>query len=506
MAIYHFTTKIVKASCGKCAVASSAYLSGSKLYDERLGKTFVYDGKEEVIFSEVLLPENAPERFKDRSVLWNEVESVQNKANSRYARQFEFAVPNEWTRDETIERIRGFIQKEFVDRGMAVDYGYHEKDGNHHVHCMCTIRGFKKDGSWANMEKKAYALDEKGNKIPQIDPDTGEQKVRVRPGKGVEKLWVRTTVQANDWNKRSTLLEWRESWSDYCNQYLSEENKIDHRSYEEQGNGLIPTIHEGYAARKMQEETGNSDRCNLNQEIRETNNMLRTIMDEIHKIAEEIIRKAGDLLERIIGNNKTFEVGKQALGYSGSTAESYRGTGEREPGITIQAVTERCERVFAGFEKQQHKGGDVNERITKSSTAYEAKYKSEFGTTGSRSFPSHRRIVGFQPRITTGEYVSSKSNFGVPRTTVSTVMASGKEQSRVREFYSSEVLSSIDRELQRVNDKVERITGRFNRKTEAEPTEASERSIGNQSQQRENEADRIVDNGQHHPRNDGPVL
>lgn len=502
MAIYHFTTKIVKASCGKCAVASSAYHSGSKLYDERLGKTFVYDGKEEVIFSEVLLPENAPERFKDRSVLWNEVESVQNKANSRYARQFEFAVPNEWTRDETIERIRGFIQKEFVDRGMAVDYGYHEKDGNHHVHCMCTVRGFNKDGSWANMEKKAYALDDKGNKIPQIDPDTGEQKVRVRPGKGVEKLWVRTTVQANDWNKRSTLLEWRESWSDYCNQYLSEGNKIDHRSYEEQGNGLIPTIHEGYAARKMQEETGHSDRCDINQTIRETNNMLRKIMDEIHKIAEEIIRKAGDLLERIIGSNKTFEVGKQALGYSGSTAESYRGTGEREPGITIQAVTERCERVFARFEKQQHRGGDVNERTTESRTVA----GTESRTARPGFFRSSRTIKGYKSAITRGERFAPKYDFGIPGSTIFTAMESGKSQSGIRELDASDILGSIDRELQRVNDEVERITGRFNRKAEAKPTEASERSIGNQSKQREIETDRIVDNGRHHPRNDGPVL
>ena len=45
MAIYHFHTSIVKASSGKCAVASSAYMSGEKLYDERLGRTFNYTNK-----------------------------------------------------------------------------------------------------------------------------------------------------------------------------------------------------------------------------------------------------------------------------------------------------------------------------------------------------------------------------------------------------------------------------------------------------------------------------
>lgn len=66
MAIYHFTTSIVKASKGKCAVASAAYISGSKLYDERLGLSFNYSRKEEVVYEEIMLPVNAPAEYKDR--------------------------------------------------------------------------------------------------------------------------------------------------------------------------------------------------------------------------------------------------------------------------------------------------------------------------------------------------------------------------------------------------------------------------------------------------------
>ena len=61
MAIYHFTTRIIKSSIGKCAVASAAYISGQKLKDTRLGLSFNYTRKEEVVFAEVLLPKNAPE-------------------------------------------------------------------------------------------------------------------------------------------------------------------------------------------------------------------------------------------------------------------------------------------------------------------------------------------------------------------------------------------------------------------------------------------------------------
>ena len=129
MANYYMRTSIIKASSGKSAIASAAYQSGQKLHSTRLDQTFSYDNKEEVVFSEVLLPKDAPPEYSDREKLWNAVEEVQNKANSRYARQFIIAVPNEWTREEAIDHAREYIQNAFVDRGMAVDWAFHEKNG-----------------------------------------------------------------------------------------------------------------------------------------------------------------------------------------------------------------------------------------------------------------------------------------------------------------------------------------------------------------------------------------
>ena len=117
------------------------------MYDERLGQTFSYTRKEEVVFSEILLPTSAPEHLRDRETLWNEVERVQNKANSRYARQFDMALPIELDRSQMIELSRKFIQENFVDKGMAADWALHDKDGNPHIHVMCTVRGFNKNGS-----------------------------------------------------------------------------------------------------------------------------------------------------------------------------------------------------------------------------------------------------------------------------------------------------------------------------------------------------------------------
>ena len=143
MAIYHFHTGIIKHSVGKCAVASAAYMSGSKLYDERLGKTFSYTRKEEVIYSDIMLPENAPKELYDRETLWNEVEKVQNKSNSRYARQFDMALPIELSTKEQIELAKRYVKKNFVGKGMVADMAIHEKAGNPHMHVMCTVKGLK---------------------------------------------------------------------------------------------------------------------------------------------------------------------------------------------------------------------------------------------------------------------------------------------------------------------------------------------------------------------------
>lgn len=314
MAIYHFSTRIIKSSTGKSAVASAAYISGQKLKNERLGKSFNYTNKEEVVFSEILLPENAPREYEDRQTLWNAVEKNENKSNSRYAREFEIAVPNEWKREEVIPRMREFFQTNFVNEGMAVDWAYHEKEGNHHVHCMCTVRSFNKDGSWSKMRKSEYALDENGNKIPVLD-ENGNQKVRVRKGKGEEKLWKRIDVINNIWNSRSKLKEWRQNWAEYCNQFLEEDKQIDHRSFEEQGLDIEPTIHEGYAARQMEQKGKTSERCEHNRNVKEKNKLIIQIKKEMMELAKVLVGKVKDIygkIGRIEGNDGNIKENRSA--------------------------------------------------------------------------------------------------------------------------------------------------------------------------------------------------
>ena len=71
MAIYHFSAKMISRSSGRSAVAAAAYRSASALLDEREARTHDFSRKTDVVHSEILLPDGAPERWADRIMLWN---------------------------------------------------------------------------------------------------------------------------------------------------------------------------------------------------------------------------------------------------------------------------------------------------------------------------------------------------------------------------------------------------------------------------------------------------
>src|SRR5579883_1408159 len=125
MAIYHFSVQVIGGAAGRSAVAAAAYRSASRLRDDRLGRDQDFSAKRGVVHSEVLLPENAPERWSDRERLWNDVEAFEVRKDAQLAREVEFAIPREMTQAQGIELARDFAQSEFVDQGMIADLNVH---------------------------------------------------------------------------------------------------------------------------------------------------------------------------------------------------------------------------------------------------------------------------------------------------------------------------------------------------------------------------------------------
>src|SRR5438477_8511180 len=125
MAIYHLHVKVIGRKAGSSAVASAAYRSASRLRDERSERTHDFSAKRGVIHSEVMLPENAPEAWRDRARLWNDVEDFEVRKDAQLAREVEFAIPREMTQAQGIELARDFVRAAFVDRGMIADLNMH---------------------------------------------------------------------------------------------------------------------------------------------------------------------------------------------------------------------------------------------------------------------------------------------------------------------------------------------------------------------------------------------
>jgi hypothetical protein len=73
MAIYHLSIKIFSRGKGASAVAKAAYRVAECIKSEYDGITKEKKKKKGVIHTEILLPENAPKEYAERSVLWNEV-------------------------------------------------------------------------------------------------------------------------------------------------------------------------------------------------------------------------------------------------------------------------------------------------------------------------------------------------------------------------------------------------------------------------------------------------
>ena len=157
MAIYHFNSSMVGKSYGgqsgrnQSAVRSAAYISGDSLECQEDGKIYDYTNKKEVVWREIMLPENAPKEFADRATLWNAVEKREcandkHRDRAQFAREIEVAIPKELNKKESVSLLRGFIKENFVDRGMVADWAIHNKPGNPHAHILLTLRDFTENG------------------------------------------------------------------------------------------------------------------------------------------------------------------------------------------------------------------------------------------------------------------------------------------------------------------------------------------------------------------------
>lgn len=243
MAIFHMSFSNISAGKGRSAIASAAYRSGEKLFDDKEGRYYFY-ARSVMPESFILTPKDAPEWASNREQLWNEVEKKDRKSNSRYAKEFNVALPIELSAAEQKELLTKYVQENFVDQGMVADVAIHrDHQDNPHAHVMLTNRPFNPDGSWGLKAKTQYIKDENGK---QLLTKSGFPKQR--------KIWL------VDWDKKEKINEWRKNWALSVNQFLAQKNipdRISEKSFVEQGIADTPMQHEGINSKRHERKAFN---------------------------------------------------------------------------------------------------------------------------------------------------------------------------------------------------------------------------------------------------------
>ncbi|MEO1473457.1 MAG: Ti-type conjugative transfer relaxase TraA [Pseudomonadota bacterium] len=239
MAIYHLTAQFISRGDGRSAVAAAAYRHGAEMYFEREGKQFSFTMKEEVVYNEILLPDQTPSWLRDAvdgrdvvgasEALWNAVENHFSRSNAQLARDIECALPRELSRDQNIALANEFL-KRFTDKGHVVTWAYHEKDGNPHFHAMMTLAPMTEEGFG---KTQVPVCDEHGERV-YVTRKNGKRQAVSRPWAG----------------EFGTQLELdREAWAEHVNRHLKEhgfKDRVTHLSHEARGiDDIEPQIHLG---------------------------------------------------------------------------------------------------------------------------------------------------------------------------------------------------------------------------------------------------------------------
>ena len=258
IAIFHLSVKTVSRRTGRSSIAAAAYRAGEKIVNTYDGTIHDFSKKTGVVHSEIILPDNAPQEYTNRSMLWNAVEQSENRKDARTAREIEIALPNELTLQEQIALTREYVIDNFVDAGMCADVSIHA--GHKHKRSEEAESEYDKDikasNPHAHIMLTTRPVDEHG--------------------------FTQNKTSARRWNKRENVLQWRENWAKTCNREFEEkglDERIDHRSLKDQGKAQQPSIHLGAAAHSMEQRGIQTERGDFNREVVAENEIGKSLVE-----------------------------------------------------------------------------------------------------------------------------------------------------------------------------------------------------------------------------------
>lgn len=189
MKFLHAQAKITsRKKTSRTAAQSAAYRNGYGKFANR---------RDQVIYSQVLLPRNCPHAdfFKDPASLWELVDMTEKRIDAQLFREFECDFHNELPYEDQLDAIKDFCNEQFTQKGMIANFAIHENNVGKHCHIMLTMR---------EIDKK--------NKLPCFGKKNRE------------------------WNNLELVKQWRKGWQDKLNELANYYNveKISFSSVEEE--------------------------------------------------------------------------------------------------------------------------------------------------------------------------------------------------------------------------------------------------------------------------------
>jgi hypothetical protein len=276
VALYHFKAKVISRGKGQSAVAASAYQSRERLYSQwdSQHKDYTRKAGQEVLFTGIYAPKDAPEWTQDREQLWNRAEAAERRKDAQLARGFDVALMADLTPEQNRYALQDFIRETFTRSGYVADVAIHAAEAggdqrNLHAHILTTLRPLEKGAFSAKKDRSQ--------------------------------------------NTKETLEHWREAWAKTAARHLlrhgfaqeAERMEASHLSLEAQRRKALErgdeafaasldreaTQHLGATATRMERDGRESERGEVNREIEAENRRRRAL----HKGFEDTAREIAEL-------------------------------------------------------------------------------------------------------------------------------------------------------------------------------------------------------------------
>ena len=232
MSLYHYHREVISRGKKQSVVEKAAYISGIRLYDSHTGRTFDRSKRQDVLYSELFLPDTAPQQLCERQTFYNMLNQAEHRCDAQMARFDDFALPNELTLEQQIELLKSFVNNNFVCKGYCVDAAIHAGDkstdrqnadlqavfayeSNPHAHILAPFRMVDRDG------------------------------------------FQRTKLQSRFYNNPCELKKLRQDWANHVNRAYRDAGytfEVSPLSHKERGIKREPTLHIGPRCSAMERE------------------------------------------------------------------------------------------------------------------------------------------------------------------------------------------------------------------------------------------------------------